>query len=93
MARKIAKHIVKLRYADRCEVQLAYAIGVAEPVSIAVDCFGTEKIALKAIEEMIRTDYDLTPAGIISFLKLLEIDYNEVSSYGHFGKEHLPWEQ
>lgn len=93
MARKIAKDIVKLHYTDRCEVQLAYAIGVAEPVSIAVDCFGTEKIALKAIKEHIGSNYDLTPAGIISFLKLLEIDYNEVSSYGHFGKEHLPWEQ
>ncbi len=92
MARKIAKDIVKLYYADRCEVQLAYAIGVAEPVSIAVDCFGTEKIMLNAIEEKIKSDYDLTPAGIISFLKVLEIDYNDVSSSGHFGKAHLPWE-
>lgn len=93
MARKIAKDIVKLHYADRCEVQLAYAIGVVEPVSIAVDCFGTEKITLKAIEDNIRSNYDLTPAGIISFLKLTDIDYNEVSCYGHFGKEHLPWEE
>jgi len=93
MARKIAKDIVKQGYADRCEVQLAYAIGVAEPVSIAVDGFGTENIDLKMIVENIKSNYDMTPAGIIRFLKLLEIDYNEVSSYGHFGKKHLPWEE
>lgn len=93
MARKIAKDIVKLHYADRCEVQLAYAIGVAEPVSIAVDCFRTEKIQLMLIEQHIRSHYELTPAGIIRSLKLLEMDYNEVSSYGHFGKAHLPWEE
>jgi len=93
MARKIAKDIVRLEYAERCEVQLAYAIGVAEPVSVAVECFGTEHVPIDFIEEHIKGSYDMTPTGIIKALKLLDVDYNEVSTYGHFGKEHLPWEE
>lgn len=84
MARKIARDIVNLQYADCCEVQLAYAIGIAEPVSVAVDCFGTEHIPAVMIEDFIRTSYDLTPKGIIDRLGLLTVDYNLVSAYGHF---------
>ncbi len=93
MARKIARDIVKAGKADRCEVQLAYAIGVAEPVSVYVDCFGTEKQDRNAIWEEIKDDYDLTPKGIIEALQLRSVNYNLVSSYGHFGKPALPWEQ
>ncbi|MCD7752132.1 MAG: methionine adenosyltransferase [Lachnospiraceae bacterium] len=93
MTRKIARDIVNLRFADRCEVQLAYAIGIAEPVSISVDCFGTERIPTSFIEKYIRTNYDLTPKGIIDRLGLLTVDYNMVSAYGHFGKSGLPWEE
>lgn len=92
MARKIAKDIVRSGQAKRCEVQLAYAIGVAEPVSVAVDCFGTERIPLEQICSWIRDSYDLTPSGIIEKLDLLYLDYNYVSAYGHFGRPGLPWE-
>ena len=101
MARKIARDIVRAGYADRCEVQLAYAIGVAEPVGISVDTFGTERIngavgtgavGTDEIEAWVRKSYDLTPRGIIGKLGLLDVDYNRVSAYGHFGKAGLPWE-
>lgn len=92
MARKIARDIVNLKYASRCEIQLAYAIGIAEPVSIAVDCFGTERISIPQIERYVHSTYDLTPQGIIEKLGLLDVDYNTVSAYGHFGKPGLPWE-
>ena len=84
MARKLAKDVVRAGYAKRCEVQLAYAIGVAEPVSISVDCFGTGRLPQSHIVRWIQKRYDLTPAGIISFLRLREVDYSDVSSYGHF---------
>ena len=93
MARKIARDIVRAGFADRCEVQIAYAIGVAEPVSIHVDCFGTERQELGFLQDYIRNNYDLTPRGIIESLHLLDVDYNEVSAYGHFGREGLPWEE
>lgn len=93
MARKIAKDIVRSGQASRCEVQLAYAIGVAEPVSVAVDCFGTNQVPLDQICAWVRNSYDLTPAGIIEELDLLDLDYNYVSAYGHFGKPGLPWEE
>ena len=93
MARKIARDIVTARMADRCEVQLAYAIGVAEPVSINVECFGTNHILIGEIERFIRDAYDLTPKGIIRTLDLTHVDYNRVSAYGHFGKPGLPWEK
>ena len=92
IARKIARDIVMAGYADKAEVQIAYAIGVAEPVSIHVDCFGTEKQSQEFLEGYIRDNYDLTPRGIINTLHLLDVDYNKVSSYGHFGKPGLPWE-
>ena len=92
MARRIAVDIVRAGYADKCEVQIAYAIGVAEPVSVYVDCFGTEKQSQDFLEGYIRDNYDLTPRGIIEELGLSSVDYNQVSSYGHFGNSGLPWE-
>ncbi|MCQ2509425.1 MAG: methionine adenosyltransferase [Lachnospiraceae bacterium] len=93
MARKIARDVVLAGYADKCEVQLAYAIGVAEPVSIAIDCFGTEQQELDVIMAFVKDSYDLTPKGIVETLHLLDVDFNAVSSYGHFGKKLLPWEE
>ena len=93
MARKIARDIVRAGFAERCEVQVAYAIGVAEPVSIHVETFGTESQEQDFIEDYIRGNYDLTPKGIIASLHLLDVDYNLVSAYGHFGKDSLPWEE
>ena len=93
MARKIARDIVRAGYADKCEVQIAYAIGVAKPVSAYVECFGTEHQEIGFIEEYVENNYDLTPKGIIKKLKLLDIDYRKVSAYGHFGRKGLPWEK
>lgn len=93
MARKIAKDIIRKRFAKRCEVQLAYAIGMKEQVSVAVDCFGTNRISEKKIVKWIREQYDLTPGGIISLLGLKGIDYNTVSAGGHFTYQWMPWEK
>ena len=93
MARKIARDIVLAGYAEKCEVQIAYAIGVAEPVSVYVETFGTEYQDKRFIEQYVRDSYDLTPKGIIDSLGLLDVDYNKVSAYGHFGKAELPWEK
>lgn len=93
MARKIAKDIVREGYAKRCEVQLAYAIGVAEPVSVYVETFGTSRYTTKQLEGMIRERYDLTPQGIIKELHLLNVDYTKTSCFGHFTKDYLPWEK
>ena len=92
MARKIARDIVLGGYADKAEVQIAYAIGVADPVSIYVETFDTEHQDKAFIEQYVRENYDLTPRGIIRDLRLLDVDYNKVSSGGHFGKSYLPWE-
>lgn len=93
MARKIARDIVRAGYADKCEVQIAYAIGVAEPVSIYVETFGTGYQTQEFLENYVRDTYDLTPKGIIETLGLLDVDYNKVSAYGHFGKIEMPWEK
>lgn len=93
MARKIARDIVLAGYADKAEVQIAYAIGVAQPVSVYVETFGTEHQDKRFIEQYVRENYDLTPRGIMQKLGLLDVDYNAVSAYGHFGKKGLPWEQ
>ncbi|HFI0461377.1 TPA: methionine adenosyltransferase [Streptococcus suis] len=93
MARKIAKDIVREGYAKRCEVQLAYAIGVAEPVSVYVETFGTSCYTTKQLQGMIRERYDLTPRGIIKELHLLNVDYTKASCFGHFTKANLPWEK
>ena len=91
MARKVAKDIVKNGMCDRCEIQVAYAIGVSQPVSLNVETFGTEKIGKSEIQKLAES-YDWTPNGIIDFLHLKDVDYNMVSSYGHFGNKDVPWE-
>ena len=93
MARYIAKNVVANGYANRCEIQLAYAIGVAKPVSILVNTFGTGKIPEEEIENKIQKTFDLTPRGIINYLDLQRPIYKLTTNYGHFGKENLPWEK
>ncbi len=93
MARHIAKNIVAHGYAKKCEVQLAYAIGVAKPVSIYVDSFGTNTIPEEEIIKKIEKTFDLTPTGIINYLDLKRPIYRQTTNYGHFGKENLPWEK
>ncbi|MFF2795867.1 methionine adenosyltransferase [Lysinibacillus xylanilyticus] len=94
-ARYVAKNIVAAGLADRAEVQLAYAIGVAQPVSIAVDTFGTGKVAESEIVKWVRELFDLRPAGIIKMLNLRRPIYKQTAAYGHFGRPDLnvPWEQ
>lgn len=94
-ARYVAKNIVAAGLADKAEVQLAYAIGVAHPVSIAVDTFGTGKLSETEIVELIRENFDLRPAGIIKMLDLRRPIYKQTAAYGHFGRTdvELPWEQ
>ena len=94
MARYVAKNVVAAGLADRCEIQIAYAIGVAHPVSIMVDCFGTEQIDKATIEELVRTHFDLRPAAIIRDLRLLRPIYEKTAAYGHFGREDadFTWE-
>jgi S-adenosylmethionine synthetase len=84
--RWVAKNVVAAKLARRCEVQVAYAIGVAEPVSVFVDTFGTGKVSDRALEQAIREVFDLTPAGIISSLKLKAPIYSPTAAYGHFGR-------
>ena len=81
--------------ADKCEIQLSYAIGVAKPTSIYVDTFGTGKIADEKIVEIVRENFDLRPAGIIKMLDLRRPIYKQTAAYGHFGRNdlNLPWEQ
>ncbi len=93
IARKIARDIVLAGYAEKCEVQIAYAIGVAEPVSVNIETFDTGLLSPLELEDYVRNSYDLTPRGIIKALDLLNVDYNKVSAYGHFGKSEMPWEQ
>ena len=85
-ARYVAKNIVAAGIADRCEVQVSYAIGVAEPTSISVTTFGTGKIADDKIEKLIRKHFDLRPYGIIKMLDLIHPMYQQTASYGHFGR-------
>ena len=93
-ARYVAKNIVAAGLADRCEIQLAYAIGVAHPVSVMVDTFGTNKVAEEKIEELVKKYFDLRPAGIIKMLDLRRPIYRQTAAYGHFGRTDvdLPWE-
>ncbi len=86
MARYIAKNIVAAGLANRCEVQLAYAIGVAEPVSVLVDTFGTGVVDAKKLQELVRANFQLTPKGIIESLKLRRPIYRKTAAYGHFGR-------
>ena len=95
MSRYVAKNIVASGLASKCEVQLAYAIGVPEPVSIMIDTFGTGKISESAICDLVRKNFDLTPAGIIEKLKLRRPIYRRTAAYGHFGRdeEGFTWEE
>ncbi len=93
MARCIAKNIVANKLAKKCEIQLSYAIGVAKPVSIYVETFGTATIPEEEIAEKIYEKFDLTPRGIINYLNLRKPIYKKTTNYGHFGKTELPWEK
>lgn len=94
-ARYVAKNIVAAGLADKCEIQLSYAIGVAHPTSIAIDTFGTGKVTDEKISELVRENFDLRPAGIIKMLDLRRPIYKQTASYGHFGRKDLdlPWEK
>jgi len=94
-ARYVAKNIVAAALADKCEVQIAYAIGVAQPVSISIDTFGTGKVAEEKLVELVRRHFDLRPAGIIRMLDLRRPIYKQTAAYGHFGRTDLdlPWER
>ncbi|MFF2158827.1 methionine adenosyltransferase [Paenibacillus chitinolyticus] len=94
-ARYVAKNIVAAGLAEKCEVQLAYAIGVAKPVSISIDTFGTGKVSEEKLVELIRKHFDLRPAGIIKQLDLRRPIYKQTAAYGHFGRNDLdvPWER
>jgi S-adenosylmethionine synthetase len=91
-ARYVAKNIVAAGLADRCEIQVSYAIGVAEPTSISVETFGTEKVTKGLIIKLIREHFDLRPYGLIEMLDLIKPIYKETAAYGHFGREQFPWE-
>lgn len=91
-ARYVAKNIVAAGMADRCEIQLSYAIGVADPTSIMIETFGTEKVAHDIIIESVRQHFDLRPYGLQEMLNLLQPIYKKTAAYGHFGREEFPWE-
>ena len=94
-ARYVAKNIVAAGLADKCEIQLSYAIGVAQPTSVMVDTFGTGKVSNSCLVEIIRENFDLRPAGIIKMLDLRRPIYKQTAAYGHFGRNDLdlPWEK
>ena len=94
-ARYVAKNIVAAGLADKCEIQLSYAIGVAHPTSIMVDTYGTGKLSNESLVEIIRSKFDLRPAGIIKMLDLRRPIYKQTAAYGHFGRNDLdlPWER
>ncbi|ENM3751029.1 methionine adenosyltransferase [Vibrio cholerae] len=91
-ARYVAKNIVAAGMADRCEIQLSYAIGIADPTSIMVETFGTEKVSQEIIIEAVRQFFDLRPYGLQEMLNLLQPIYKKTAAYGHFGREEFPWE-
>ena len=94
-ARYAAKNIVAAGLADKCEIQLSYAIGVAQPTSVMVDTFGTGRLSDERLTEIIRENFDLRPAGIIKMLDLRRPIYRQTASYGHFGRTDLDlsWER
>ncbi len=92
-ARWVAKNLVAAGLCDRCEVQVAYAIGVAEPVSVMVDSFGTGKVSDVKLTSLVRKHFDLTPRGIMDSLKLRRPIYRKTAAYGHFGRSEFAWEQ
>ena len=93
MLRHIAKNIVANDYAKKCELQISYAIGKKEPISIYINTFGTNTIKEDNILEIVKNTFDLTPNGIINYLELKKPMYAKTSNYGHFGKEEMSWEK
>lgn len=93
MLRHIAKNLVANGYARKCEIQVSYAIGMEQPLSICVNTFGTSKMSEEKIVELIRSKFDLSPKGMIDYLGLKEPIYKQTTNYGHFGKNNLPWEK
>jgi S-adenosylmethionine synthetase len=93
MARYVAKNIVAADLAERCEVQLAYSIGVAEPVSVSVNTFGTGVISEEELVNCVRKVFNLKPSGIINGLNLKRAIYSNLGAYGHFGRDEFPWEK
>ena len=93
MLRHIAKNLVANGYAKKCEIQVSYAIGMEQPLSIYVDTFGTSSIPEEQIVELIKEKFDLSPRGMIEYLDLKKPIYRQTTNYGHFGKENLPWEK
>ncbi|MES9843264.1 MAG: methionine adenosyltransferase domain-containing protein, partial [Candidatus Sedimenticola sp. 6PFRAG5] len=93
--RYVAKNIVAAGLADRCEIQVSYAIGVAEPTSISIETFGTAKIAEEKIADLVREHFDLRPYGILQMLDLVKPIYRNTAAYGHFGREEpeFTWER
>ena len=92
IARYLAKNIVAAGLADRCEIQISYAIGVAEPVSVYLEMFDTEKVDKQAIIDCVKNNFDLSPRGIITKLNLKNPIYQKTASYGHFGRDDVSWE-
>lgn len=92
-ARYVAKNIVAAGLADLCEIQISYAIGIAEPISIMIETFGTEKIANKTLVQLVREIFDLRPYGLVKMLNLLQPIYRQTAAYGHFGRSQFPWEK
>ncbi|MDG2957168.1 methionine adenosyltransferase [Exercitatus varius] len=92
-ARYVAKNIVAAGLAERCEIQLSYAIGIAEPTSIMLETFGTGKVANELLVKLVREFFDLRPYGLIKMLDLIQPIYRETAAYGHFGREQFPWEK
>ena len=92
-ARYVAKNIVAAGLADRCELQVSYAIGVAEPTSISLETFGTSKLSEDELIKLVREHFDLRPYGLIEMLKLERAIYQPTAAYGHFGRNEFPWEQ
>ena len=92
-ARYVAKNIVAAGLADRCEIQLSYAIGVAEPTSIMIETFGTGKVTNELLVNLVREFFDLRPYGLIKMLDLIQPIYRQTAAYGHFGREQFPWEK
>lgn len=92
-ARYVAKNIVAAGLADRCEIQLSYAIGVAEPTSIMIETFGTGKVSNETLVKLVRQHFDLRPYGLIKMLDLIKPIYRQTAAYGHFGREQFPWEK
>ena len=93
MARYVAKKVVSSGLAERCELQLAYSIGVAEPVSILIDTFGTGKINDQKITKIVKDNFDFRPYSIIKYLNLKQPIYGKLAAYGHLGREGFPWEE